>query len=234
MSGLVLSRRTKLGAGAALVVYTPPVASPLAWFDAGTESYSNGAAVPTATDRSGNARHATGANTPDFVTAAINGLPVYRFNGSNDRLQTAVFAMSQPLNLFLVGKSAVNGVNQYFCDDRATANSLAISKSAANALCIVGGVNLTGPALDTSYHIMHGLFSGASSVVRKGGGAGTTGNAGTAAPSGITLGSYAAGVAFVNGDIAEYLLYGALTTAQVNTVGNYLSTKYGLTWTAVP
>lgn len=230
-----LSRRTKLGAGVPPVVYTPPVAGPLLWLDAGTEGYTNGAAVPTATDRSGNARNATEAtNRPVFVTGALNGLPVYRFDGVDDKLQTATFAMTQPVNVFIVGKASVDGVNQYFCDARAAANTLGMSKSGGNALSLWGGGGFNGPTTDTAFHIMHGLYNGAASVARKDGGAGTTGDAGTASPSGFTLGAYAGLLAFLIGDVAEALLYGSLTTSQMNTVGDYLAAKYGLTWTAVP
>lgn len=218
-------------------VYTPPVVGPLAWFDAGTESYVNAAAVPTASDRSGNvhdATQATGANRPSFATGVINSLPAYRFDGVNDMLQTAAIALAQPLNLFMVGKSAVDGVSQYFCDDAANGNSLAVFKPVGNTLNLWAGIGLTGPALDTTFHIIHGLFNSGTSVARLDGGSGTAGNVGTNIPSGITIGAYQAGLAFLNGDIAEYLLYGALSTSDVNAVGNYLAAKYALSWSPVP
>lgn len=222
---LRLSRRGKLGGGPAPPAFVPPVPDPLVWFDATSEAYANGDPVTAATDRSGNSRNATGGSPPTFVTNVINGLSVYRFDGTNDMLQTPLFAMTQPLNLFILGKAALNGANLYFCDDRAGGNSLAMHKSSGDTLNIVGGGSLVGPALDTSFHVMSGLYNGASSVVRLDGGAGTTGNAGTAAPSGVTLGAYAAGIAFLNGDIVEYLLYGDLAPGEADTVIGYMADR---------
>ena len=50
----------------------------------------------------------------------------------------------------------------------------------------------------------------------------------------IRLGREAdAGANSLQGDMAEFLMYtGALSTTNLDLVGNYLATKYGLTWAA--
>ncbi|MGB3590033.1 MAG: hypothetical protein WBA23_26035, partial [Tunicatimonas sp.] len=59
------------------------------WLDASALDAANGDAVVSWTDRSGNtgdATHATAGRQPLFTTGALNGLPVLRFDGSDDRL----------------------------------------------------------------------------------------------------------------------------------------------------
>lgn len=67
---------------------SPPVTSGLIFFaEAGQESYGNGDAVSTITDRSGsgfNATQGTTAAKPIFTTGVINGRSVYRFDGVDD------------------------------------------------------------------------------------------------------------------------------------------------------
>lgn len=56
-------------------------------------------------DKSGNGRHATQGtanNRPTLNTNKQNGLPALTFDGSNDSLATASFAMSQPLTIFVM------------------------------------------------------------------------------------------------------------------------------------
>lgn len=225
------ARRTLLGAGAAPSAYTPPVAGPLLWFEASSESYANGDPVSSATDRSGNAHDATQASgpaRPAFVTNVLSGLPVYRFD-ADDLLHTTNFALAQPLNVFFVAKAA-NGASQYLCDGNG-GNQLVVMKASDDSLRAYGGGFIVGPALDAGFHILQVTFAGGSSVARIDGGAGTTGDTGTSSVSGFTLGAYGGAAAFLQGDIAEALVYGALTLVQVNAIGSYLGGKYGLAWT---
>lgn len=71
------------------------------WFKADSESYLENEAVGTMNDRSGNGFHATQAtpaNKPTFKVQIVNGLPVYRFDGSNDFCSgvagTSIFTVS--------------------------------------------------------------------------------------------------------------------------------------------
>lgn len=66
----------------------PPAFSPLSlaphiWLDASQEAFANNGLIGTATDWSGNARHATqatAANKPTFKTGILNGHPVFAFD----------------------------------------------------------------------------------------------------------------------------------------------------------
>lgn len=65
---------------------TPATYSPFAWYDAGRESYSNGATVDTITDQSGNNRHfiSAGSAEPVFATGSFEGESSYYFNANTD------------------------------------------------------------------------------------------------------------------------------------------------------
>ena len=78
-----------LGGGA---VALSPVSGMAIWYDAndaGTFTYSSSNIISQWADKSGNARNATQATTasqPTRETNVINGLPIVRFDGSNDSL----------------------------------------------------------------------------------------------------------------------------------------------------
>jgi len=64
------------------------------------------------------------------------------------------------------------------------------------------------------------------------GGAAVSANVGNEALTGLTIGARFSARSFNDGDIAEIIVYNAsLTLEEINDVGGYLSTKYGLTWT---
>jgi hypothetical protein len=80
---------TQIGGGA--TPFNPIVLSPYLDIDPGKFGLNDGNAIGTATDYSGNGRNftqATAGNKPTFKTAIVNGLPVMRFDGVDDYLQT--------------------------------------------------------------------------------------------------------------------------------------------------
>ncbi len=76
-----------------IAVENPPLPSDftglVAWLKADELGLSNGASVDTWTDDSGVLNHATasGSARPTFITNAVNGLPVLRFNGSSNYME---------------------------------------------------------------------------------------------------------------------------------------------------
>lgn len=74
--------------------WTPADLSPYLWLDASQETYGDGDAVSTWTNRGSGANNATaGAGTePTFKTGIMNGQPVVRFDGSNDFMSVASYA----------------------------------------------------------------------------------------------------------------------------------------------
>jgi hypothetical protein len=183
-------------------------------------------------DQSGNGRNVTQATAgfrPLLKLAVQNGRSVVRFDGTNDFLATATPTLNQPLSIFVVGKLSAAG--QVLVDGNAvgageTAIYTAVAQS--NYTMFAGSAADTGTAFDTSYHTLSALFSGTSSFFRKD--LSQTGalNPGTGTMAGFVLGAGAAGISlFLNGDLAEVLIYNAtLTAGQFSQVDRYLKAKW--------
>jgi hypothetical protein len=214
------------------------VANLAVWLKADALSLSDAAPVTSWTDASGNSRHAvapTGTQQPTFRTGVLNGKPVVRFDGVNDVLRTASFTLVQPVTTFIVCKWATT-TGLKAAHDGYTNSKAVIDLQGTAIRLYAGGAAVTFGTATTAWRLLNVVWNGAASVGRAEGGAGTTLNPGTGPMNGVTVGSQgtgAGGNAAV--DVAEVVEYArALTTAELNQVGNYLATKYGLAWTAVP
>lgn len=185
-------------------------------------------------------------SAPPAVQALVQNQPVLRtavasYNGHsvlrgarNAWLRTGPFPVPQPTTLFVVGNildnagcpfvDGIGGFEMYYAGEGAPT-------WLANA-----GASLSGPPTDFGPHIHCVVFSGTKSAVHVDGGPGVAGNTGTRGLSGISLMALGvAGSQTLNGDLARACLYGrALTSPEKNQVGNYLATRYGLVWNAVP
>ena len=90
------------------------VAGLAAWFKADSLTLADGDPVSTWNDSSGNSRDATGGGgsaNPTFKTNVINGLPIVRFDGSNDFLTHATFTNSGSSIFFVISGSSANTGN---------------------------------------------------------------------------------------------------------------------------
>jgi len=203
---------------------------------------SNGDPVTQWDDVSGNDRHlvqSTGANQPTFQTGLVNGRPGVRFDGVNDRLR-AVFAsaLAQPATVFLVARldadadltiwmDGIDSDNRHYIahpngtgsTDRQRAQSFAGTVLEASSTGLVG----TAEA-----RIMTLVFDGASSEIRRDSVQLASGNAGTDAQGGLTLGSrFTEDQGFVPGDFYEVVGYdGVLSSADRDAVISYLSGRW--------
>ena len=189
---------------------------------------SDGDPISTWTDLSGAGHNVTaaGAQRPTYKTAILNGLPVARFNGSNN-LRSAAFAHSQPYTVFAAGNETGAGLS-YFVDDLVGGGH------------IVGGLNATTFGVNAGAWItptvsnmansavMGGVFNGASSTASYQGTA-TAGNAGANNASGVSLGNSGGSSAPITGDMAEAMMYSAaLSDANRQKLEGYLAWKWGL------
>ena len=205
-----------------------------AWYDASQiTGLSDGEAVSVWPDASGNGRDANGASAPLFKTGILNGKPVVRFDGVDDVLQTGAWtAIAQPNTIFFVG-SGIGADNQYAFDGISDGNRHILYAYGGNTIMYGGtdGPTINGQSPDV--FIYHMRFDEASSVLHRAGGAAVSGlTIGNEALTGLTIGARFSARSFNDGDIAEIIVYNAsLTLEEINDVGGYLSTKYGLTWT---
>jgi len=193
-------------------------------------------------DQSGNARHAsqgTADYRPLLVQGGLNGRPVLRFDGTDDRIESAVFPsnLPQPFTMFVCFKSAVQDTNK-----------MAVALGGIyqnNTICIgcrytkYGMSNVlthskdSPVSVDTNWHIVVGVLDGDNSYAVCDGQAGEKASMGTTEQSTWRLGSYILippTSCFLNGDIAAAIVFNrALSDAERQRVERWLATRYGIT-----
>ncbi|MDB6063800.1 MAG: glycoside hydrolase family 2 [Pedosphaera sp.] len=235
----------------------PPVLR--TWFKADAISgLTNGAPVTTwldATTNGFNATQGTANLSPTFVTGAINGRPVVRFNSTNqtylafsrpvkgDFTILCVYRSSQGIGTgtqFYQGAGLVNGEVGGVTDD------FGVSLNASGRLLAgTGRPDVTVASTGTSFnnglpHIMTfkrtqstgELKLYADGVLQ---GTATGGLQSLTAPSQLVLGAQQTLNNYLNGDIAEVKIYNsALSDADRSADENALSCKYGLGLGALP
>ena len=191
----------------------------------------DGDAVTTWTDLSGNGNsptQGTAARRPTYRTAIHNGLPVVRFDGTDDSLG-ASFTLAVPYTVFLVTIPRTLPANQYAIDG-ITQNTIGV-QSLTTDLYAFGdaGFVRTGVLAVGAFFYYTLIANGASSATYFNGGTEITGTEG-AATGGIRLGSAANDTVFGNFDIAEVIVYNtALSAANRASVESYISEKYNRT-----
>jgi hypothetical protein len=144
----------------------------------------------------------------------------------------ATLTLAQPTTWFVVMDSDAAATQQHLIDGNTNRNTLYIFTD--TKFHLFAGSDVAGAASDTNSHVLCGVFNGASSNLRVDGGAGTSGAAGAQGVSTILRIGCESGAAsgFMDGRIAEIIGYdSALSVANINLVGNYLGTKWGITWT---
>jgi hypothetical protein len=208
------------------------VGSLVQWIRADMGTSLNGATVSAWADQSGSGYHytqATADRQPELISSSINGKPAVRFDGTNDFMSCSTFALSQPYTLACVTQPRRNvggmitwgGLNVYLYRP-------------LSGWRIYGGtsqIDTVGAATINIWHIVLGVFNGASSSIYKNNAAAVTGSIGTDGFSGTTIGNYYTGADLYSEqcDIAEILVYSkALSAAEISTVKTYLNSRYAI------
>src|SRR3990167_214787 len=203
---------------------------------------SDGNAVATWTDLSGNGNHATqatGANQPLFKTGIVNGKPVVRFDGSNDYLSLSGTALNMARNIpgitmFAVLQTTKPGsIRRVFS---ISVNAILGSTRAVMAHEQVGGnlggggrrldsdtyAIVAGGSFTAGVYFIEGLvldYANALASAYKDGSLvvstnpfQTAGSTSDTASAGIAVGALPDGTSSINGDIAEIIAYNRALT----------------------
>ncbi|MEH2031249.1 MAG: hypothetical protein V7K67_16565 [Nostoc sp.] len=216
-------------------------------FSAAQQSgYVNGVAVPSISDSSGNNITATASGTaqPTYKTNIINGYPALLFNGSTNYLDLGnanLIADPGDFVIFQVVNYAASGVIS-FGDGNASSGNWGLQLGQANDYSVAGGslvqTNLT-MSLNTWYIK---AFARLSNVWKSwvNGGVNISGGSNSGAIRGVSggyenrdvIGAKWDGSAqnFTNGYIAETAILLSPTLANINSIGAYYSSMYGITW----
>jgi hypothetical protein len=227
------------------------IADLVLWLDASkVTGLSEGAAVATWTDASGQEHHGTqssGTNQPTYRATAVNGKPAVRFDGSNDYLSLAgtIVSGAQARTVFFVarpnavgnkgivdlGTGSTSGAGFMITPEygvRVNGGNRLWTPAASTQTSVVGVVQLAGTSTTDLSMWVNGSpcmpTSAAATTVQTGG----SGSVGTY--SAVPIGSHN-----FNGDIAEIIVYSrALTANEQQTIEQYLFTKYALATSMAP
>lgn len=231
-------------------VFTPASVSGMAaWYKGEELSLANAAAVTSWADSSGNGNtltQGTGAQQPTYRTNIVNGLPIVRFDGTNDMLANAApsgFGSQSGQTVFAVvlTNSVADSTFHSIAVTRPQFNELRLFKEGGTSkylwqYLIPGGSTTAvfdaGLAELGSFRLITGVFddsSNALDVYRSGvAGTGAT-DAAAFSSTVINIGARDASNDFWNGDIAEVIIYSrALSSGERALVEAYLTSKFNL------
>lgn len=190
-------------------------------------------------DSSGNGRHLTEAtNPPTYQTNELNGLPVVRFDGNNDKLSRTVtnFASTWTIAVAARKQTAVGGIEHPLFQIADTSGHLMTYNVIGNGFTWVhdnvgvnAGLGLCHP-VTTAFFIVARLNSNSSMDFD---GNGTRVNINphdnAASPNIFNLGAGAFGV-FGDYDVAEAMIYSRpISDAEINKLEAYVTAKWGIT-----
>ena len=181
--------------------------------------------VASWTDLTGNLNHAenaTGAEQPTYRTNVLNGLPVVRFDDTDDDLTITGHGLTKPCVIAMVMKSAAtaNG-DRYF-----SSTNMMITRGTTH-FSFSGG--FTYAAHDTNWHLHLVQFTDTGAQGAAFDGTYATGGAAAGAPSANLVLNSGGAANFAGMDLAEFLgINGVLTEAQRQKLDGYLAHKWGL------
>lgn len=198
---------------------------------------SDGDAVGTWSDLSGNGRDATQATAalkPLYKVNIVNGLPVVRFDGLDDLLKTAAFTLNQPTTTLLLAKVLTIPVGRNaVIVDGTTADTMDIAYlDTTGALVLYAGAQVTTTFSfgTTDFQIITGIFnSDRSKAYINGSDKTNLSDAGLGNAGGITIGAGALPNQYANVDVAEVIAYNVeLENRRRRLVERYLAAKYAI------
>lgn len=212
----------------------------------------DGQTIRGISDKSGQANHATvPANGPTYRDNVQNGRSVGRFDGVNDVLVvpagSTIAPGTGPLTLFLVVKLTGDSRLCSFDGGGAGWGLAGTAGGTTGRFTTLGILDYDAAAYWQlgSFVLATIVFdAGADVTFYRGGGAPFAGPvlgaafANNPAALAFDIGARVSGGEWLNGDLAELLIYNSdLHTANLaglNSIGAYLGNKWGLAWAAVP
>ncbi len=186
-------------------------------------------------DANRNLVQATGSKQPTYnaTDAAFNNQSTLSFaSASSQQLDSAgnwSGALSQPYSIFLVGADGGAGFQGWASN---TASSVAINygNGSANMVIYAGSFLASTQGASSSPKMVGGVFNGGSSAIYEN--ARTpraTGAAGATALAQLTLGANPGAGIYLNGKLAEGLVYAkALSAGEIDQLSTYFTSRYGI------
>lgn len=170
-------------------------------------------------------------NQSGATPAQVVGASSLLFDGTNDNLKTAPFALSQPSTVYLVGSQISWTTGDGFFDGN-TADSMRLRQSVSSPQIRLSSGNDGTLNADLALGVravITSVFNGTSPSLRINHGTAVTGNVGTANAGGFTLGAVGDVSAFANIQVSEVLVFSqAHSQAVQDVVIAYLRAKWGI------
>lgn len=170
----------------------------------------------------------TGAAQPSYQTAGMNSQPTVRFDGSSDYMTAATTSTAQPVTVVMVLKLSVSAQQQLV-----QAGSLQLFSNGSVWAVNTGSTSLTGGTPGTSPTVVTMTATGGTATVYDKGTQVISGSSGTTdlgTPLQIAAFGTSTRSRFLNGDIAEVLVYNkVLSAAERSTVHSYVQDRYAIT-----
>ena len=214
-----------------------------AWFKADSLKAADGSSVSAWADSSGNGNNtaqASAARQPTLQTDELNGLPVVRFDGSNDIVSDGDIAAldvgTGDIWLACVFKSTDDSGAQNFFEKGATSFGLRCLSNGKLEMTLGATTNTplqnSGSWSRTEFVLAaasrvsstcNGFVNGTASTTT-----GTTNTTSIDNSSVFDIGARAVGAGAMTGDIAEILVGGGTITDELQKVESYLNDKYAV------
>ncbi len=208
------------------------MASPLIWYEASAEAYSNNATATTFHDQSGNGFDLTATGTPTFKTNIVNGQPAILFNGSTDYYTRTGVGPFGDFSAFVVVDTLAGGDYGLVCEAAGGIQFVRYGQGPANVITAYDGTGVTSTTLPTAqgtWILLEVVRSGTGFSFYANGTAVGTGTGSGAGMSFGELGGVAGAVILLNGYIAEVTLFNsALNTTDRQTEETRLIAKYAI------
>jgi hypothetical protein len=227
------------------------------WLDATRINQANNTSVATWSDQSGNGYDATqggSAARPTFIASGLNGLPVVRFDGTDDTLTLSASSLGMLRNvagatIFSVIRYSTNATTEglIFIANNTTSNFRVMMRKNSTSRFETYGRRLDSDTFqnvisssinNSNFRIHSALFNFQNTLLQQfinGALDGqktdfqTSGNTSDTDSNNIRIGNAVTVSSILNGDIAEIIVYNrALNTSELAQVHRYLSRKWGI------
>jgi PKD repeat protein len=214
------------------IIFSPlSIPNLLLWLKADSGIEMNGNGVEQWLDQSGNNYHANQLLTirqPILADSILNHLPVVRFDGVNDYLQSSFGdTLTQPFTLFCLWSTlSPGGTRTAF--DGINANDRILLSTLIDQVRIFAGVNLNYFKPHPFHFTLNtAIINQNNSAIFENSLPMMNGNTGNNNLTGITLGAYYNGTFPLHGDIAEFIIFDSLLTEPERLqIETYLMDKY--------
>lgn len=235
------ARRGRVG-GVPVLVITSPLQIPgiAAWYrmdllvtQAGTVS-AWGDSSGTG-DANKNLAQATAGKRPTYTAsdAAYNNQPTASYAAASlQELDSAAWAAAlvQPYTIFVVGNDAGAGTPGWVSNAASGAGAINYGNGSANMNAYAGSFLSSTLGANAAKKMVGALYSGASSAIWENSSTATaTGNAGAASLTDIVVGANPGSGIFLNGKIAEVVVYSrALNAMETRALVAYFAARYAM------